>query len=124
MTQIILKDLRPLLYPIVSSRSTINLMHFKSNAINELTHYEAMRIWDSRMPGVYKSRSSLYEAAEAVEGLSKGTIMFDPFTLTIGVPVEIPKCIKGQDCQSIVDTMRGCGGSLALWAETKYDRER
>ncbi|KAG8861441.1 hypothetical protein FRB96_002890 [Tulasnella sp. 330] len=124
MTQIILKDLRPLLYPIVSTRSTINLMRFKRNAIHQLTHYEAMAMWDYRMPGIYRSRASLDEAAKVVDRLRNETITVDPFTPTLGVPVEIPKCIKGQDCQSIIDAMRGHGGPDTLWAETKYDGER
>ncbi|KAG9037569.1 hypothetical protein FRB95_005151 [Tulasnella sp. JGI-2019a] len=124
MTQIILKDLRPLLYPVAPTRSTINLMHFKSNAIHELTHYEAMSVWDCGMPRIYKNRSSLDVAAGVVDDLSHGTIVVDPFVPTLGTPIEIPKCVKGQDCQSILNIMRGPGGSPVLWAETKYDGER
>lgn len=124
MTQIILKDIRPVLYPIPSTRTTVSLLRFRSNAIHELTLHESMAIWDSRMPKIYKVRASLDAAAEAVEGLSRGQIVMDPFKPVMGTPVAIPKCLKGQCCRSVIDTLRGSRGSEHAWAETKYDGER
>lgn len=46
VTQIILKDLRPLLYPLPSDHYTSALTSYNSNSAQPLSVEDAMRIWD------------------------------------------------------------------------------
>lgn len=46
LTQIILKDLRPVIYPVKDTSTTESLLDFNVTAIHELTLHEAMRVWD------------------------------------------------------------------------------
>ncbi|KAG8908637.1 hypothetical protein FRB99_004925 [Tulasnella sp. 403] len=124
MTQIILKDLRPILYPLPSTRSATNLLNFKSNALDELTVYQAMRIWHPQMIGFYKARSSLDAAAQLVEDLEGGEHEVNAVIPEFGTPVEIPKCLKGESCEKIIRSLRESGQASHVWAETKYDGER
>lgn len=124
MTQIILKDLRPLLYPLPSTRSTLNLREFKSNAVHELTAQQAMRAWHPIMPKIYRVRASLDAAAEGVEHLANGAAFDEVVRPQVGVQIEIPKCLKGEGCQRVINTLKGCGHNAVVWAETKYDGER
>ena len=69
ITQIILKDLRPLLYPLKETRYTAQLLQYNSRAVCMLSKEEAMKVWDSsgRMIQAYRVRASLEEAAAAFE---------------------------------------------------------
>lgn len=124
MTQIILQDLRPLLYPLEHRSTHTNLLEFKSNAVSYLTKWEVMKVWHTDMPRIYNSRAHLDDAAQLVEDLENGCsnlermAMFDP---TIGTPVEIPKCDKGLSCALVIKKLRK---SSCIWAELKYDGER
>ena len=46
VTQIILKDLRPLLHPLPSQHYTSALTSYNSNSIQPLSIQDAMRVWD------------------------------------------------------------------------------
>jgi DNA ligase 4 len=46
LTQIILKDLRPILYPVVETHYTAALQKWKSNAVVMLTVPDALKAWD------------------------------------------------------------------------------
>lgn len=124
MTQIILKDLRPLLYPLASTRSTLNLLEYKSNAVHELTIQQAMRIWHPIMPKIYHVRASLDAAADAVERYVAGAPYHEIVCPQVGIQIEVPKCLKGEGCQRVINTLRAGGHSPTVWAETKYDGER
>ncbi|KIO24857.1 hypothetical protein M407DRAFT_25816 [Tulasnella calospora MUT 4182] len=124
MTQIILKDLRPLLYPMPSSRTTSNLLHYNANALHELTIHEAMHIWDPRMLKIYRIRATVDAAADSFDGLVAGAPQSEVFCPTFGVPIEIPKCMKGQGCKKVIETLQNGPQSETAWAETKYDGER
>ncbi|TFY72020.1 hypothetical protein EVG20_g1000 [Dentipellis fragilis] len=121
LTQIILKDLRPLLYPLSDTHSSSALKRFKSNAIKMLSKEDAMKAWDKsgRMLRVYHSRASLHEAATFIETNSPG-IEAQP---SAGTQIEIPKCRKGQGCKQALGIL-AAHGSTKVWAETKYDGER
>ena len=69
ITQIILKDLRPLLYPLKDTHYTAQLLQYNSRAVCMLSKEEAMKVWDSsgRMIQAYRVRASLEEAAAAFE---------------------------------------------------------
>ena len=90
MTQIILKDLRPLLYPLPRSAShyTAALLQYKSNAVAMLTKEGAMHAWDptGRMSLIFKSRANLEETARAYESLQAGEVLPQP---EFGVPVQV-----------------------------------
>ncbi|KAG8894802.1 hypothetical protein FRC00_008421, partial [Tulasnella sp. 408] len=124
MTQIILKDLRPLLYPMPSSRTTSNLLHYNANALHELTIHEAMQIWDPRMLKIYRIRTTVDAAADSFDQLVAGTSQSEIFCPKFGVPIEIPKCMKGQGCKKVVEALQNGPQFETAWAETKYDGER
>ncbi len=90
VTQIILKDLRPLLYPIPQSAChyTSALLEYKSNAMAMLTKESAMHAWDAsgRMSLIFKTRANLEEAATAYEGLANGEDFPQP---TVGMPIQV-----------------------------------
>ncbi|KAI8985616.1 hypothetical protein BD414DRAFT_60158 [Trametes punicea] len=121
-TQIILKDLRPLLYPIPQDAShyTSALLGYKSNAIAMLTKEAAMHAWDpsGRLSLIFKTRANLAEAACAFEGFANGEGLPQP---TVGLPIQIPKCVKGQ---GPAQSLRVLSGADKVWVETKYDGER
>ncbi|KAI0358264.1 hypothetical protein OH77DRAFT_1449955 [Trametes cingulata] len=122
VTQIILKDLRPLLYPIPRSAShyTSALLDYKSNAVAMLSKEGAMHAWDpsGRMSLIFKTRANLEDAALAYEGFASGEGLPQP---TVGMPIQIPKCVKGQGTAHSLRVLRGAD---KVWAETKYDGER
>lgn len=71
ITQIILKDLRPLLYPLTGERHyTAQLLQYNSRSVTMLTKEQAMWAWDptGRMAGAYKARASLEHASEILDG--------------------------------------------------------
>ena len=90
ITQIILKDLRPLLYPIPRSAThyTTALLRYNSTAITMLTKEAAMHAWDptGRMSLIFKSRASLDETARAYESLQAGEVLPQP---EFGIPVQV-----------------------------------
>ncbi|KAI0630766.1 hypothetical protein C8Q77DRAFT_1135097 [Trametes polyzona] len=122
LTQIILKDLRPLLYPIPRSAShyTSALLEYKSNAVTMLTKEAAMHAWDpsGRMSLIFRMRANLEEAALAFESFANGEGLPQP---TVGVPIQIPKCVKGQ---GPAHSLKALKRADKVWVETKYDGER
>ncbi|KAJ6457176.1 hypothetical protein C8R47DRAFT_173370 [Mycena vitilis] len=117
LTQIILKDLRPLLYPLPDSHYTVALKSYNSVAVTQLSKEDAMKAWDPsrQMLKTYRVRSGL-DAAAAV--FDAGITDVLP---RIGTPVEIPKSEKGRGCMHALEIIRS---SKEVWAETKYDGER
>ena len=94
ITQIILKDLRPVLYPLTETHTTRALLHYKSNALHVLSKWEVMRAWHSCMPRIYRARATLDEASRAVETLSSLNqipLDHDVFLPVLGVPIEVPQ---------------------------------
>ncbi|KAF8586434.1 hypothetical protein K439DRAFT_1387139 [Ramaria rubella] len=124
ITQIILKDLRPVLYPLTDTHTTRALLHYKTNALHVLTKWEVMRAWHASMPRIYRARATFDEAASAVEMLlptHQISQEYDVFSPLLGVPIEIPKSQKGV---KLSHTLNFLSGSEEVWAETKYDGER
>ncbi|KAJ6581305.1 hypothetical protein B0H19DRAFT_1018028 [Mycena capillaripes] len=118
LTQIILKDLRPLLYPLPDAHYTVALKSFNSMAVTQLSKEDAMEAWDPsrQMLKIYRVRSGLDDAAAAFDSGFTGTVL-----PRIGTPVEIPKSEKGRGCLHALEILRA---SKEVWAETKYDGER
>ncbi|KAI1796725.1 hypothetical protein LXA43DRAFT_571479 [Ganoderma leucocontextum] len=122
LTQIILKDLRPLLSPIprFATHYTAALLQYKSNAVTMLTKEAAMHAWDptGRMSQIFKSRANLEETTRTYESLQPGDALPEP---EFGTPIQIPKCVKGQ---GTAQALRALKGADKVWVETKYDGER
>ncbi|KAJ7435078.1 hypothetical protein B0H11DRAFT_685749 [Mycena galericulata] len=118
LTQIILKDLRPLLYPLTETHYTVALKAYNSVAVTHLNKEDAMKAWDPscRMLAIYRVRSGLDDASAAFEAGITDTSM-----PRIGTPVEISKSEKGRSCLHALEMLRT---SHEIWAETKYDGER
>lgn len=69
LTQIILKDLRPLLYPLSETHYTTSLLRYNTNAVSMLTKEDVMKAWDKsgKLLRIYRLRASLEEAVRAYE---------------------------------------------------------
>ncbi|KAK0501203.1 hypothetical protein EDD18DRAFT_1347295 [Armillaria luteobubalina] len=112
-TQIILKDLRPLLYSSNSRHYTDALKNHNSTSIHALTKEDAMKVWDptKSMLRSYSYVATLEDAATAFEN-----------GVTISAPkLGIPKSLKGQGCSHALSLLRS---AKVVWVETKYDGER
>ncbi|KAI0761805.1 hypothetical protein BD413DRAFT_646329 [Trametes elegans] len=125
VTQIILKDLRPLLYPVPASAThyTSALLQYKSNAVAMLSKEAAMHAWDpsGRFRVIFSTRANLEDAANAYEEFESGEGL--P-RATVGAQIQvgsIPKCVKGQ---GPAQSLKVLGGANKVWVETKYDGER
>lgn len=89
LTQIILKDLRPILYPISETHYTASLLQYNARSVSMLSKEDAMKAWDGsgRMLRMYRVRASLEDAASAFESES-GSGSWD-VTPQVGVPVQV-----------------------------------
>ena len=68
LTQIILQDLRPVLYPLPIVNTTLNLLYAVPKTKKcELGLYKTMKSWHMEMPRVYRLCADLDEAARAIE---------------------------------------------------------
>lgn len=70
LTQIILKDLRPVLYPTPGRTTAESLLGFKSDSVKMLSKEDAMRLWDDTglMRKAFDARGTFEEAALVFEG--------------------------------------------------------
>ncbi|ORY34864.1 hypothetical protein BCR39DRAFT_515200 [Naematelia encephala] len=129
LTQIILRDLRPLLNPIpnLRIRNPTAMLRIKSTAAPaEFTLYEAMRCWDPRMLELYRGgRGNLDWCADAAEYLARGEILNITPGPILGVNVPIPKCRKARSMNDALKVFNGTSHPADIvWAETKYDGYR
>ncbi|EIM86610.1 DNA ligase/mRNA capping enzyme, partial [Stereum hirsutum FP-91666 SS1] len=117
LTQIILKDLRPVLYPTPGRTTAESLLGFKSDSVKMLSKEDAMRLWDDTgmMRKAFDARGTFEEAALVFEG---GEEQVNP---VVGKKLQIPKCVKGQGCKQ---ALRHFKDASTVYAETKYDGER
>lgn len=89
ITQIILKDLRPVLYPLKETHYSAQLLHYNSKAVCMLSKEQAMKVWDptGKMAQAFRVRASLDEAADAFESP-------DAFVRPqVGVPIPVSTAI-------------------------------
>lgn len=100
VTQIILKDLRPLLRPIPreAAHYTAALLQYKSNAVSPLTKEAAMHAWDpsGRLRMIYKTRADLSQATRTFDRLRPGDAMPEPL---FGMPIQVTLCLSASFCQ-------------------------
>jgi DNA ligase 4 len=85
LTQIILKDMRTILYPISETHYTACLLQYNSKSVSMLTMEDVMKAWDSsgRMLRIYRVRMSLEDAAAACDNPCTEA---EPL---IGVPIQV-----------------------------------
>ena len=119
LTQIILKDLRPLLYAPPSAMTSHALLDYNTRSKQVLTREQFMKEWDpsGSMIRMYRVRAKLDEAAM---GFEAGGMLVAAHPRW-GVPVEIPKSAKGRSPLHALELLDTDG---RIWAETKYDGER
>ncbi|KAL7424949.1 hypothetical protein Q5752_000636 [Cryptotrichosporon argae] len=116
LTQIILRDLRPLLCPLPRApvRNPTAMLRLKTtDAPAQLSLCDAMRCWDRRAPRLYRTKGNI---DWCLDGLETGEFRTDP---VLGVNIQIPNCQKGR---SIEDALRPF--LRGAWAETKHDGYR
>lgn len=94
VTQIILKDLRPLLYPLPGEAAHYRaaLMDFNSRSVAPLTKEGAMHAWDpsGRMLALYGVRASLDDASDSYENIPHGEGRNDEsFLPQVGLPIMV-----------------------------------
>lgn len=147
LTQIILKDLRPILYPLRDTHYIASLIGHNSTSVKMLCKEDAMNIWDpSRwMLNSYRVKATFIETATEFERPSSER---SPNVPKIGVPVavatfyctslyktlffeqwwQIPKSEKGRNprhaLQYFCSRQQKRRQQQQVWAETKYDGER
>lgn len=88
LTQIILKDLRPIIYPLSETHYTASLRDFNSAAVKMLTKEHAMNVWDPSglMLKSFKVRSSIDIAAGNHELPHHLKRKFEP---ELGIPIQV-----------------------------------
>ncbi|KAF8159724.1 hypothetical protein B0H34DRAFT_704613 [Crassisporium funariophilum] len=120
LTQIILKDLTPLLYPLTEFHYSTALIDFNTASIKVLVKEHAMDAWDpsGSMRRFYRMRSDTDEAAAFADEPSNSKRKISP---KLGSFITIPKSEKGQGCIKALGFFKDCD---IVWAETKYDGER
>ncbi|KAF9556668.1 DNA ligase/mRNA capping enzyme [Agrocybe pediades] len=120
LTQIILKDLRPLLYPMSEWHYSTALTKFNTASVKMLTKEHAINAWDpsKSMLKFYRVRCDINAAAVFVDLPAHQRHNVCP---KIGSMIAIPKSEKGLSCEHALHFFNESG---TLWAETKYDGER
>ncbi|KAF9653358.1 DNA ligase/mRNA capping enzyme, partial [Thelephora ganbajun] len=113
LTQIILKDLRPVLYPSKETHYTAALKQQKSNSVVFLDVVDALKVWDPTLNAL--SRWRVVSSFQIALSNDDCGLMF------IGNPLQIPKTVKGTGC---AQALKLFSDSRLVWAETKYDGER
>ncbi|KAF7430590.1 hypothetical protein PC9H_006298 [Pleurotus ostreatus] len=115
--QIILKDMRPLLYPQTEKHYTAALKNLNSRSYTTLTKEDVMFELDP--PGsLYRMSKVVARLDEAVEAHEQS---LKPGQPRIGIAIQIPKSSKAQSCGHGLKFLQG---AKKVYAETKYDGER
>jgi DNA ligase-4 len=93
LTQIILRDLRPLLNPLpkLNTRNPTAMLRLKSNAgPAQLELYAAMRCWDSRMGKLYSTgKGDLDWCADTIDSMQDGQMAGIGHGPIVGVNVQV-----------------------------------
>ncbi|WVQ66382.1 uncharacterized protein L199_004562 [Kwoniella botswanensis] len=131
LTQIILRDLRPLLNPLpkLSVRNPTTMLRMKSNTGPEqLSLKDALCVWDKRLWGFYNggigNSDRCFDKLDKLENEHDKIVMTGP---VLGINVKIPKCRKGRSIPDALSEFTGTRYALPVdevWAETKYDGYR
>jgi DNA ligase-4 len=121
ITQIILKDLNPILYPIGIINTTRNLLS-NDPAPAKLSLMQCLAAWDPHLPRIYRIHSSFEEAFEFLE--NKDELSIVP---KVGVPIMVSgaletclrakkaldsKVLQGEVMQGCIETSKFCNSSL------------
>ncbi|KAH7100306.1 hypothetical protein BKA62DRAFT_800909 [Auriculariales sp. MPI-PUGE-AT-0066] len=118
VTQVILRDLRPVLYPATFQLHSVTaLTGFNSRSYNVFTKWQVMRLWDCLLPAAYRARGAFEEACAAWDSRT----LPEACSPSLGINIEIPKSVKATSPEHVVKLFHG---SQHVYAETKYDGER
>ncbi|WVR08189.1 hypothetical protein IAU60_005235 [Kwoniella sp. DSM 27419] len=132
LTQIILRDLRPLTSPLprLRIRNPTAMLRLKSTAgPDQLSLQQAMKCWHPKMWQLHVGGlGDIDDCADEVERLGKddNDLDFSPAPV-VGVNVKIPKCRKGRSVADVLSEFTGtryAPSAKEVWAETKYDGYR
>ncbi|OCF77906.1 hypothetical protein I204_01909 [Kwoniella mangroviensis CBS 8886] len=131
LTQIILRDLRPLLNPLpkLSVRNPTTMLRMKSNTGPEqLSLKDALCAWDKRLWGFYNggmgNLDRCFDKFDNLEHEHDKIVMTGP---VLGINIKIPKCRKGRSIPDALSEFTDTKYSPPVdevWAETKYDGYR
>nr|XP_019043413.1 hypothetical protein I302_07990 [Kwoniella bestiolae CBS 10118]OCF22343.1 hypothetical protein I302_07990 [Kwoniella bestiolae CBS 10118] len=131
LTQIILRDLRPLLTPLpkLPIRNPTTMLRMKSNTGPEqLSLREALCTWDKRVWGFYNGgMGNLDRCFDKLDMLDEGDGKLVVAGPVVGINVKIPKCRKGRSISDALSEFTENGNAPPaeeIWAETKYDGYR
>jgi DNA ligase 4 len=114
ITQVLLKDLRPLYYPLTLVHTTSNLLKGKST-INEFKIYQAMKAWHPQLPSIYRVYADLDQSFDILRNGIPA-----PYYPIVGTPVQVRFFILiGKDVLNLLDPkmlqrpiLRGCRSGL------------
>lgn len=67
MTQIILRDLSPIIYPVSSSSTDVSLVSYNSSSLQVLELQSALKEWSWVLPAIYRVRADLDSAFNALK---------------------------------------------------------
>jgi DNA ligase-4 len=105
LTQIILRDLRPLLNPLprLTTRNPTAMLRLKSNAgPAQLELHQAMRCWDPRMSKLYSTgKGDLDWCADTVDAMGAGDITTINTGPVVGVNVQASRQQSGRHLVSL-----------------------
>lgn len=140
LTQIILKDLSPMLYPLRPEYAhyTAALRSGKTNEIRILSRYDALRIYDPSghmqrawkligiegASGAFETKTNVWHPKVGQQLQVKNVWICREDTnnaLTMHY-LQVPKSRKGQSCKHAL--LQFPDNAETVWAETKYDGER
>ncbi|KAJ7583386.1 hypothetical protein C8J56DRAFT_953899 [Mycena floridula] len=116
LTQIILKDLYPLVYLPPAAHFTDSLLNYNAASVPTLQPLDAMTVWDPSflMRRAMRVCATFDDAAQAFE---TGRLP-EP---CVGRMLPVPKSSKGRSASHALSFLRK---SDQAWAEVKYDGER
>ncbi|EKM81997.1 hypothetical protein AGABI1DRAFT_119018 [Agaricus bisporus var. burnettii JB137-S8] len=125
ITQIILKDLHPLLYPSLNDIGySKELMEYNTKSVRMLRVEDVMRVWDSTgwMGRVWRVRGEMEDVVKEFEECGEDEKLRERVLKPkLGSMIKLPKSVKGRNCYHALSYFKK---STMVWGETKYDGER
>ncbi|KAF7771042.1 hypothetical protein Agabi119p4_7016 [Agaricus bisporus var. burnettii] len=125
ITQIILKDLHPLLYPSLNDIGySKELIEYNTKSVMMLRVEDVMRVWDSTgwMGRVWRVRGEMEDVVREFEECGEDDKLRErALKPKLGSMIKLPKSVKGRNCYHALSYFKD---STTVWAETKYDGER
>lgn len=84
MAQILLKDLRPILYPPPTTSTTINLRDYNFNSYHEIILEEAFLLWHPEALRVYRVNADVERVLTILDDIPRGKwYLADPISVIV-----------------------------------------